>query len=225
MYYLGSRLWQIRLLIIYEQSSPLSLPCGRAEWWKHSGGRAEDDHLDGIFRSLLMAPHIILSLPHCHETATSSFFQPTMEPKCFWSRISIYQAEHSGGSIVAEKQKMIILMASFGLFLWPHILFSLCHTATKQPQAPSFSPQWSQNVFEVEFQFFSSFSQYCSFLVSRSGAVGWTRHLDCIFRSLLMAPHIILSLPYCHETATSSFFQPTMEQKYFWIHISTSFSQ
>ena len=34
----------------------------------HSGGGAEDDHLDGIFRSLLMAPHIILSLsgvPHC----------------------------------------------------------------------------------------------------------------------------------------------------------------
>ena len=91
MYYLGTGLWQIRLLIIYEQSSLLSLPCGRAEWWKHSGGRAEDDHLDGIFRSLLMAPHIILSLPHCHETATSSFFQPTMEPKCLWSRISIFQ--------------------------------------------------------------------------------------------------------------------------------------
>ena len=27
----------------------------------HSGGGAEDDHLDGIFRSHLMAPHIILS--------------------------------------------------------------------------------------------------------------------------------------------------------------------
>jgi hypothetical protein len=32
-----------------------------------------------------MAPHIILSLPHCHETATSSFFQPTMEQKNFES--------------------------------------------------------------------------------------------------------------------------------------------
>ena len=53
----------------------------------HSGGGEEDDHLDGIFRSLLMAPHIILSLPHCHETATSSFFQPTMEQKYFWNCI------------------------------------------------------------------------------------------------------------------------------------------
>ena len=37
-----------------------------------------------------------------------------------------------GKHTVAEEQKMIILMASFGLFLWPHILFSLslaCHTA------------------------------------------------------------------------------------------------
>jgi hypothetical protein len=33
----------------------------------------------------------------------------------------------------------------------PHIILSLCHTATKQPQAPSFSPQWSQNIFVMVF--------------------------------------------------------------------------